>query len=130
MARRDDVLGVTGADTVIGAGVVVHGTLTSDGDVVVDGTFDGDIKTTGDVTLGVNARVKATVHGLNITVAGELHGNIVAEGETTIRETGHVTGDITAAGLAIVSGGMFSGHSIVHQQRELDIPLTDEDTPA
>jgi len=39
-------------------------------------------------------------------------------------------GGITAAGLAIVSGGMFSGHSIVHQQRELDIPLTDEDTPA
>jgi cytoskeletal protein CcmA (bactofilin family) len=130
VARRDDVLGVTGADTVIGAGVIVHGNLTSESDVMIDGTLDGDIRTMGDVTIGVNARIKANVHGLNVTVAGELQGNIIAEGEATIRETGRVTGDITAAGLAITSGGIFSGKSIVHQQRELDLAPADEEPKA
>ena len=129
MARRGDVLGVTGADTVIGAGVVVTGNLTSEADINIDGTMHGgDIKTTGDLTIGVNARIKANVWATNVIVAGELDGNIIAEDQASIRETGRVTGDITAAGLAIVPGGVFSGRSIVHRQRELDLPVT-EDQP-
>jgi cytoskeletal protein CcmA (bactofilin family) len=125
MARRDDVLGVTGADTVIGAGVTVKGNLTSESDMMIDGIITGDIKAAGNITIGVNAHIKANIQGLNITVAGELEGNIVAEGEATIRETGKVTGDITAAGLAIISGGVFSGRSNLHRQRELDLPEHD-----
>ncbi|HSX02318.1 MAG TPA: polymer-forming cytoskeletal protein [Candidatus Saccharimonadia bacterium] len=130
MARRDDVLGVTGAETVIGAGVTIEGSLISEADISIDGTMHGgDIKTTGDLTIGVNAKIKANIWALNISVAGELDGSIIAEGEATIRETGRVTGDITSAGLAIVSGGIFSGRSIVHRQRELDLPRPDDTEP-
>lgn len=121
MARRDDVLGVTGADTVIGAGVTVHGDLGSEGDMVIDGTMRGTLKVVGNLTIGVNAHIKASVEALNITIAGTLEGNIICGGEVSIRETGQVTGDITAAGLAITSGGVFSGRSIIHKQHALDL---------
>ena len=115
MARRthDDALGVAGAETVIGTGVTVHGNLTSESDIVIDGNLDGQIKTAGNVTLGINAVVKANVQAANVTIAGSLKGNINAEGETTILETGHVDGDIHSIGLAISSGGVFSGRSIM-----------------
>ena len=120
MARRthDDALGVTGAETIIGAGVVVHGDLKSESDVSVDGQLEGSISTTADVTIGVNATIKASIEGENITVAGHVTGNIRANGEATIRETGQVDGDITAAGIAINSGGIFVGRSrVVHPDK-------------
>lgn len=111
MARRGDVLGVTGADTVIGTGVVAKGSLTSDGDIIIDGTVSGNVSATGDVSLGVNAIVKGNIRGQNVTVSGALDGNIAAIGEVTLHETGRITGDISAISLAISSGGIFMGHS-------------------
>jgi cytoskeletal protein CcmA (bactofilin family) len=115
MARRahDDALGVSGAETIIGAGVVVHGNLTGEADIFIDGHLEGNIKTAGDVTVGINASIKANIEATNVTVAGSLTGNIAASGDTTIRETGHVQGDIKSSGLAIASGGVFIGRSLM-----------------
>ena len=111
MARRDDALGVSGAETIIGAGVKVVGNLDSEGDIHIDGTYTGDIQARGDVTLGINAKVKGNVTASNVTVAGSLKGNIVAEGEAALRDSGHINGDITCISLNIEHGGVFVGRS-------------------
>lgn len=126
MARQGDILGVTGADTVIGTGVVALGSLKSEGDVTVDGMLTGDITAQGDVTLGVNAVVKGDVSGQNVIVAGALDGDVTAAGEAMIRETGRVTGDISAISLAIQSGGLFMGRSRMQLPPKLR-PLSDDD---
>lgn len=127
MARRthEDALGVTGAETIIGTGVTVHGNLESESDVIIDGALDGHIKTSGNVTLGINAVVKADIQGVNVTIAGSLKGNITAEGEAAIRETGHVEGDIHCLGLVIASGGVFSGRSIMEAPPRLETEPAD-----
>jgi cytoskeletal protein CcmA (bactofilin family) len=84
-------------------------------------TLTGDIKTTGDVTLGVNATVKSNIEAHNVTVAGSLDGHITARGEVNIRETGRVRGNVTSAGLAIGSGGIFVGASRLQQAAHLDL---------
>jgi cytoskeletal protein CcmA (bactofilin family) len=116
MARRshDDALGVVGAETVIGAGVVVQGNLESESDVMIDGQLTGNVAATGDITIGVNAKIKGNLKGNNITIAGQLTGDIHALGEASIRETGQVKGDVSAANLAITSGGIFVGRSVMN----------------
>lgn len=109
MARREDVLGVTGADTIIGSGVVVVGNLISEGDMVIDGEVKGNIKTLGNLTLGVNAVIQGHVSGADVRVSGALEGNITAEGEASISETGNVIGDIICNTIAIGSGAIFRG---------------------
>lgn len=109
MARREDVLGVTGADTVIGAGVVVMGNLNSEGDMVVDGEVTGNIKTLGNLTIGVNALINGHISGADVRVSGSLQGNILAEGEASISETGNVLGDISCNAISIGSGAVFRG---------------------
>ena len=109
MARREDVLGVTGADTLIGAGVVVAGNLVSEGDIVVDGEVTGSIQTLGNLTLGVNAVIHGHISGADVRVSGSLEGNIMAEGEASISETGNVIGDIICNTVAIGSGAVFRG---------------------
>jgi cytoskeletal protein CcmA (bactofilin family) len=131
MARKshDDALGVAGAETVIGTGVVVRGNLASESDITVDGTLDGNIKSGGNVTIGVNANVKGDIEATNATVAGALHGNITVEGEAGILETGQVRGNIKSSGLAIASGGVFIGRSIMEAPPHL-LPEADAETEA
>ena len=115
MARKshDDALGVIGAETIIGAGVTVHGNLSGSSDIVIDGTLEGSVTTSGDVTIGMNAQIKASVTAMNVTIAGTLIGDVKASGQASIRETGNVTGDVRSAGLAISTGGIFVGRSIM-----------------
>lgn len=111
MAKKDDILGVSSADTVIGSGVKVKGNLISEGDVVVDGLMSGNIKAGGNITLGVNAHVLGDVIGQNVRVAGTLNGNISASESTSITETGEVAGDIATTILNVESGALFIGTS-------------------
>ena len=108
MTRKDDLL-VAGSETIIGTGVKVKGSLYSEGDITVDGHLEGDIRAAGNVTVGVNAVIKAKVAGDNVSIAGDLVGNVTAQGQTTITETGHLQGDITTNGIVINAGGLFQG---------------------
>ena len=98
-----------GTDTVIGTGVKIKGTLASESDITINGTLNGEIRTSGNVSIGVNGIVKADIKAQNVTVAGHLLGNIMAENETTVTESGHVKGDITTAVVAIGPGAIFIG---------------------
>lgn len=128
MARRNDVLGVSGAETMIGSGVVVTGNLTSEGDILVDGTLTGDISAVGSVTVGINGVIKANIRADNVSVSGEVHGNITAEGEVAITESGQVRGNISAAGLAIASGGIFVGSNRINRTASTTVEPTEPTT--
>ncbi len=129
MARRTDLMGVSGAETVIGAGVRLKGTLLSDSDIVIDGKLDGEIKAAGNVTVGVNAVIRADIKGTNVSVAGHVKGNIEASGETQITETGKVTGNITTGTLAIEAGAIFSGMTKMSQNEAESIVTESVDGP-
>lgn len=132
MARRthEDALGVAGAETVIGTGVVVTGDLKTESDIIIDGRLTGDIVAQGDVTIGVNAVITANVKGQNVTVAGHLTGNVSATGEAKILQTGNVKGNISASGLAISSGAIFIGQSIMESAPSLSPSPDADDDPS
>jgi cytoskeletal protein CcmA (bactofilin family) len=110
MAKRNDVMAVTGeAETVIGSGVIAKGSLSSESDILVDGSFTGDIKAGGNVTLGVNAVVRGNIKATNVTIGGDLIGNVAATGDTALHQSGRVTGDISTGQLAVAPGALLNG---------------------
>lgn len=131
MPKRTNSLNVSGSnETIIGTGVSAKGTLISETDITIDGTFAGDIKSGGNVVLGLNAIVKADIRADNVVVAGNLDGNIKAQGETSIAESGRVNGDITTALLAIASGAVFIGASKMSEPSPPPQPTPPDDTEA
>lgn len=106
-------------ETSIGPNTSVVGTLKTDGDVRVDGSFEGDIEVLGNVIVGVTGRVIAGIKATNIHVAGAVRGDLFAEDQLQISETGRVWGDITARGLQIEPGGVFRGQSDMTEANEL-----------
>ena len=117
MFEKKDGEGFSGAvETIVGTSVKLKGNLKSDGDITIDGSVNGEIKTKGTVNIGPNAHVIANVKAKKVTIAGTVQGNIEATERLTIAETGRIYGDIIANVLSISPGAIFTGKSTMMEK--------------
>jgi cytoskeletal protein CcmA (bactofilin family) len=98
-------------ENVIGPTATFVGELRCDGGVRIDGVFQGNLETMGNIIIGETAKVAADIVGRNISISGAVKGNISASGRLEILSTGLVWGDIDVASFLIDEGGVFSGRS-------------------
>jgi cytoskeletal protein CcmA (bactofilin family) len=102
--------GATGAKGItLGPRDVLSGSLTIEGDLHIEGTAEGEIKATGDVDVESSANVRAQVDGRNVTVRGNVTGNVIARGRLTVAGSGVVQGDVRAVRLRVDDGGTVNG---------------------
>lgn len=111
MFRRDRQLssGDRKVDTYIGKGARVQGTVSVSGTVRVDGFVDGVVEAEKDVIVGEGGLVTASITATNVTIAGELRGNVKASGRLEIARTGKVLGDVAMASFVVEEGAVFLG---------------------
>jgi cytoskeletal protein CcmA (bactofilin family) len=110
--KKDEAVSSSGvAETIVGTSVKLKGNLQSGGDITIDGSVNGEIKTKGSVNIGPNANVIANVKAKRVTVAGTVQGNIEAVERLTLTETGRVYGDVVVNLLSISAGAIFTGKS-------------------
>jgi cytoskeletal protein CcmA (bactofilin family) len=105
---------------IIGRGTVVRGNLSGAGDVVVEGRVEGTVALKDQLTVEPAGKVLADVELENLTVHGEMSGDIVAGERVLISSTAKVVGDIKAPRVVIQDGARFSG-SI-----EMDVKLPED----
>ena len=100
-------------ENVFGPTASFQGQLKAQGNVRVDGYFDGSIETPGNVIIGEKAKVTADLTAGNVQVWGAVKGNITASGRLEILPSGRVWGDIRVSSLLIDEGGVFRGSSVL-----------------
>ena len=96
-------------DNLLGPNTSYNGTIKSDGNIRIEGVFQGHIETAGNVIVGPSAKVLADIVAHTIQVWGAVRGNVDARGRLEILPDGRVWGDIRVASLLIDEGGMFRG---------------------
>ena len=129
--KHDEVISTGAAETVVGTSVKLKGTLKSDGDITVDGSVNGEIKTKGTVNVGPNAHIIANVQAKNVNISGTVQGNVTANERLSISESGRVFGDIAANILSVSAGAIFSGKSVMNEtvvQPEIELTIESEET--
>ena len=111
MFKRNEGPAVVGGkiENVLGPNTSFQGHMRSDGNVRVDGVFEGSIETAGNVIIGPSARVMADIIANAVQVWGAVRGNVTAQGRLEILPSGRVWGDIRVASLLIDEGGVFRG---------------------
>jgi cytoskeletal protein CcmA (bactofilin family) len=100
--------GGTQSVSVISKSLKITGQLESTEDIHIEGEVDGDIRGVG-VKIGHNAKVKGTVYGEEVEVAGTVIGKVEAR-KVVIASTGHMSGDVIHQDLRIDSGAYIDGH--------------------
>lgn len=105
-------------ETLLGKEAEFKGTIHASGLVRIDGRLEGEIITEGDLILGETAQVKAEVNARNLTLAGELRGNVELQGKLELNSSGRLYGDIKVSKLIIDEGGLFKGSSLMPGMEE------------
>lgn len=110
-------------DTIIGRDASIKGTVTAKGMVRIDGKFEGEVRTEGDIVIAEGAYVVASVFGKNLIVAGELYGNVDITEKLEITSAGKLLGDVKLASFVIGDGGVFKGNCTMLSVAEEDAPV-------
>lgn len=100
-------------ETVIGPSVKVKGDFNSQGNIIVEGMVDGNLKTAGNLEVGEKAKVTANVEAREAKIGGEIRGNVKTKGFLEITATAKIFGDIEAASLSIERGATFNGKCVM-----------------
>lgn len=101
-----------GAPNVVSLGPrdILQGRLEIQGDLKVAGTVEGDLKVSGDVTIDATATVQAAVEGANVSIRGNVTGNVTAKRRLTLAGTGHLNGDVKVGRLTVEDGASLNGN--------------------
>jgi cytoskeletal protein CcmA (bactofilin family) len=94
----------------IGPSICIVGDITGEEDLTILGKVKGKIDLPGhDVTVGESGRAEADVRAKVVSVAGEVHGNLVAAEQILIRKTATMLGNLTAPRVGLEDGCCFRG---------------------
>lgn len=75
----------------------------------INGKFEGNLHTQGNLTIGQHAVVNADIIGDTVVVAGRFKGKITARTNLIILSSAVVEGEIYPSSLSIAEGGIFEG---------------------
>jgi cytoskeletal protein CcmA (bactofilin family) len=95
--------------SVIGADLVVKGSLTSKHDIQIDGNVDGDVRC-AKLDVGSSGQIVGNIFAGDVTIHGTLKGNIWAN-KVLLCSGSRVDGDVVNRTFGIESGAFFEGNS-------------------
>jgi cytoskeletal protein CcmA (bactofilin family) len=98
----------TRAVSIISADLIVKGTLSSAGDIHLEGRLEGDIRA-GGLIVGEKAILIGDIFAEEAIIRGRVEGDIKAR-KTQLCSTCHVEGDIVQETLSIEHGAYFEGN--------------------
>lgn len=93
----------------IGSGVTVKGEIHTKEELVVDGELEGTLESSDRLIVGASGKVRAQVKAREVTVRGNVKGNVHAVDRITIHKDANLVGDVKTAGIVIEDGAYFKG---------------------
>ena len=79
----------------------LHGRLEIHGDLRIHGTVEGELKVSGDVAVESTA---------NVSVRGQVNGNVSARRRLTLGGSGRLNGDVRVGRLTVEDGATLNGN--------------------
>lgn len=111
--------------SVLGPGVIWHGSVSGSGGVRIEGAFEGEIALRGLLVVGETGRVTCdNVRANAVIVAGAVRGNITTQ-KLEIRASGRVWGDVITTAFVTDEGAFLRGQIRMEETVELGLEATD-----
>ncbi|MCB9261260.1 MAG: polymer-forming cytoskeletal protein [Flavobacteriales bacterium] len=98
-----------GSINVVGADTVVEGNIVSKGDIRIDGTLIGSVKTSSKLVLGASGKIEGDLEAKSADISGKIKGNLKVSEILYLQSSSSILGDIVTDKLVVESGGEFNG---------------------
>ncbi len=103
----------TNQKNILSSDVEIKGSIKFQNELTVDGKVEGEITSSGVLTVGENSEIKGEIKTKSVTVYGKVHGNITVEERCELKARATLYGDLKATRLVIEEGATFVGKSEV-----------------
>lgn len=107
----------TRKDTFISPEAHLSGNLEGQGNIVIEGRLEGNIRSSHQVRIESGGRMEGDIYAQHIVVNGYAQGDLHAEA-VTLQSEGRIEGAIFTDELVIEKGGVFIGHSEMKKKTE------------
>ena len=98
----------TTQQNIIAQGTKIVGDIASEGPFRIDGTVEGNVKTSGKVVIGKSGFIKGTLQGENADFEGKFSGKLILSGTLSLKSTAHIEGEVHTSKLAVEPGATFN----------------------
>lgn len=97
-------------EAIIGASIKINGDISGKEDLLINGTVEGTVDFRENyLVIGAKGNLNANVIAKNISVEGEIKGELRGGEQVTIKPSGRVIGDIRAPRVILNDGCQFKG---------------------
>ncbi len=114
--------------SIIGSDVEIEGNVRTVGELQLDGSITGDLSC-GGLVMGESGAVKGTVSADNVTVRGQVDGQIRAR-SVRLEKTAIINGDIYHESLSVEAGAKLTGHFAHTSSPAEKAPASKIETPS
>jgi cytoskeletal protein CcmA (bactofilin family) len=114
-------------ETIIAEGVSIKGSITFKKLVRIDGSFEGELISSGKVIVGPKGSLKANINLEEAFISGKVTGDITVKRRLVLRGRAEVRGDITAPLLSVDEGVSIIGIVNIAQAPLPSSDLIDDD---
>jgi cytoskeletal protein CcmA (bactofilin family) len=113
----------------LGVGTEISGDITSNGDIRIDGSLKGNLKTKGKVVIGETGSVIGEIQCKNSDIEGRLEGKINVSDLLSLKAVSSIKGDIICRKIAIEPGAKFTGNCSMTTDTPITNAVSKEFTP-
>ena len=96
------------SQNIVASGTKIIGDISSEGDLRVDGTVEGNLKTPGKVVVGKTGIIKGTLNGTDAYFEGKFSGKLALSGTLTLKSSAHIEGEVVLGKLEVEPGATFN----------------------
>jgi cytoskeletal protein CcmA (bactofilin family) len=93
----------------LSGGVSIKGSVKFRNSLLIDGQVEGEIDSTGALTIGEHAKIRGTIRAKSVVVRGTVEGNIFASERCELGAGCTLRGDIEAPRLVVDENATFLG---------------------
>lgn len=109
------------------SGMSFTGDLEIAGDIRIDGTVIGSVKSTGKIIIGEEGKVKGDLGCEMADVAGVVEGTFVSEDLIILRDSAEVRGDIYAEYIECSEGAVINGNMNIGKEWKKELENEQEE---
>ena len=95
--------------TYFGKNLKITGNVSGDGDLIILGKLEGEFNLKGKLQVAEPAEIIGSVKANDVTVKGNIKGNITAVQKVHLDPTARVNGQIASPKLSVLEGACFDG---------------------
>ena len=106
--KQQGTMETSSQQNIIAQGTKIVGDIASQGPFRIDGTVEGNVKTSGKVVVGKSGYIKGTLQGENAYFEGKFSGKLILSGTLSLKSTAHIEGEVHITKLAVEPGATFN----------------------